>query len=106
MKIGDHILVDGKCSAVIRYIGSVDGHPGKSIDIQRYPLNEFNHIKQLVVIDIDNDCNIFENLINIHFDLNRLRLISEKFLNQIKNLTNLSFNDNPTLKSLDLFISR
>ena len=78
-----------------------------------YPSKKYHHIKQLVVIDTDNDCDIFENLIeyfpnliNIHLDLNRLSFLSENFVNQIENLTNLSLSDNPTLKSWDPFINR
>lgn len=33
MKIGDHILVDGKIPATICYIGLVDNHPGQWIGI-------------------------------------------------------------------------
>jgi hypothetical protein len=78
-----------------------------------YPSKKYHHIKQLVVIDTDNDCDIFENLIecfpnltNIHLDLNRLSFLSEKFFNHIEYLTNLSLSDNPTLKSWDPFINR
>ncbi|CAF3866182.1 unnamed protein product [Adineta steineri] len=76
-------------------------------------LNTYIHITQLVVIDTDNDCDVFENLckhfpnlINIHLDLNRLSFISENFINQIQNLTNLSLSDNPTLKSWDPYVNR
>ena len=34
MKIGDHILVDGKYLATIRYIDLVDDHPGQWIGIE------------------------------------------------------------------------
>ncbi|CAF4067667.1 unnamed protein product, partial [Rotaria magnacalcarata] len=34
MKIGDHILVDGKHSATICYFGLVDNHPGEWIGIE------------------------------------------------------------------------
>jgi dynactin complex subunit len=34
MKIGDHILVDGKSPATICYIGLVDDHPGQWIGIE------------------------------------------------------------------------
>lgn len=34
MKIGDHILIDGKYSATILYIGLVDNHPGEWIGIE------------------------------------------------------------------------
>ena len=34
MKVGDHILVDGKSPATVRYIGSVDDHPGQWIGIE------------------------------------------------------------------------
>ncbi len=34
MNIGDHILVDGKYPAIIRYIGLVDDHPGQWIGIE------------------------------------------------------------------------
>ncbi len=83
------------------------------IDFDKSPLNEYIHLEQLVVIDTDNDCDTFENickyfpnLINIHLDLNRLSFISEKFVDQVKNLTNLSLSDNPTLKSWNPFINR
>lgn len=79
----------------------------------RPPTNKFLHIKQLVVLDTDNDCDVYENifqyfpnLIDANLDLNRLSFISENFANQIKNLTNLSLSDNPTLKSWDPFINR
>jgi hypothetical protein len=74
---------------------------------------KFLRIKQLVLIDTDNDCEVFEkifqsfpNLINIYLDLNRLTFLSENFVNQIQNLTNLSLSDNPTLKFWDPFINR
>jgi len=77
------------------------------------PSNKYIHIKQFILIDTNNDCDIFENLlqyfpnlIDIHLDLNRLSFLSENFVNQIENLTNLSLSDNPTLKSWDPFINR
>ncbi|CAF3760219.1 unnamed protein product [Rotaria sp. Silwood1] len=83
------------------------------MNIDKYPSKEFLNIKQIVLIDTDNDCPIFENiikyfpnLINIHLDLNHITLISENFVNQIKNLTNLSLSDNSTLKYWDPFINR
>ncbi|CAF5093750.1 unnamed protein product, partial [Rotaria sp. Silwood1] len=83
------------------------------MNIDKYPSKEFLNIKQIVLIDTDNDCPIFENiikyfpnLINIHLDLNHITLISENFVNQIKNLTNLSLSDNPTLKYWNPFINR
>jgi hypothetical protein len=61
----------------------------------------------------DNDCDVFENTVsyfqnlrNIHLNLNRLSFLSEKFVNQIEYLTSLSLSDNPTLKSWDPFINR
>ena len=83
------------------------------MNFDRPPSHKYTHINQLVLIDTDNDCDTFENickyfpnLINIHLDLNRLSFISENFVNQIQNLTNLSLSDNPTLKSWDPFINR
>ncbi|CAF1569632.1 unnamed protein product [Adineta ricciae] len=77
------------------------------------PTKEYLHINQLVLIDIDNDCDIFENickyfpnLTTIHLDLNRLSFISETFVSQLPNLTTVSLSDNPTLKSWDPFINR
>jgi len=83
------------------------------MNFDQFPSKKYSHINQLVAIDTDNDCDIFENifqyfpnLINIHLDLNRLSFLTENFVNQIKNLTNLSLSDNPTLKSWDPFINR
>ncbi|CAF0821456.1 unnamed protein product [Rotaria sordida] len=77
------------------------------------PSNEFINIKQIVLIDIDNDCHSFEyilkyfpNLIDIHLDLNHLTFISENFVNKIKNVTNLSLSDNQRLIEWDPFINR
>ena len=79
----------------------------------QHPSKKYPQIKELVVIDTDNDCDIFENLTeyfpsltNIHLDLNRISFISEKLVNSLRNLTNLSLSDNPTLKSWDPFINR
>ncbi|CAM4934488.1 unnamed protein product [Rotaria socialis] len=186
MKIGDHILVDGKHPATLCYFGLVDNHPGKQysdyvldlssliridlscqwvnefddnhqiyknlnqikelnirqnlitnwsqlwIILETYfprleiinvsnsrmkldlnPSNEFIFLKEFILIDTDNDCDLYENifkyfpnLINIHLDLNRLSFISEIFVERIKNLTNLSLSDNPTLIHWDPFINR
>ena len=83
------------------------------INFDQFPSKKFPHIKQLVLIDTDNDCDIFENivknfpnLINLHLDLNHLTFLSENFINQIENLTTLSLSDNPNLKSWDPFINR
>jgi Leucine-rich repeat (LRR) protein len=77
------------------------------------PSKHFPGIKQLVLIDTDNDCDVFEkifpsfpSLTTIHLDLNRLTFLSENFVNQIENLTYLSLSDNPTLKFWDPFINR
>ncbi|CAF4618113.1 unnamed protein product [Rotaria socialis] len=77
------------------------------------PSNEFIFLKEFILIDTDNDCDLYENifkyfpnLINIHLDLNRLSFISEIFVERIKNLTNLSLSDNPTLIHWDPFINR
>ncbi|CAF2079905.1 unnamed protein product [Rotaria magnacalcarata] len=157
MKIGDHILVDGKHSATICYFGLVDNHPGKQysdyvldlssliridyscqwvnefddnnqiyknlnqikelnvrqnlitnwsqlwIILEKYfsrmnldlsPSNEFIFIREFILIDTDNNY------------LNRLSFISEIFVERIKNLTNLSLSDNPTLIHWDPFINR
>ncbi len=83
------------------------------MNFDQCPSKSFPHIKQFILIDTDNDCEIFEkifqyfpNLVNIYLDLNRLTFLSENFVNQIRNLTNLSLSDNPTLKSWDPFINR
>ncbi|CAF1163512.1 unnamed protein product [Rotaria sordida] len=83
------------------------------INFDMNPSNEFINIKQIVLIDIDNDCHSFEyilkyfpNLIDIHLDLNHLTFISENFINKIKNVTNLSLSDNQRLIEWDPFINR
>ncbi|CAF1511205.1 unnamed protein product, partial [Rotaria sordida] len=77
------------------------------------PSNEFINIKQIVLIDIDNDYLLFKyilkyfpNLIDIHLDLNHLTFILENFINKIKNVTNLSLSDNQRLIEWDPFINR
>ncbi|CAF4877581.1 unnamed protein product, partial [Rotaria sp. Silwood2] len=77
------------------------------------PSNEYKYVKQIVLIDTDNDCYLFEhifkyfpNLNHIHLDLNYLTFISELFVDQIKYLTYLSLSDNPTLIHWDPFINR
>ncbi|CAF3082179.1 unnamed protein product [Rotaria sp. Silwood2] len=63
------------------------------MDIDKYPSKGFQYIKQIVLIDTENDCLLFENIfkyfpnsINIHLDLNHI--------------------NNPTLKHWDPFINR
>lgn len=82
------------------------------MNFDKNPTKQFELIKELILIDIDNDCDLFENLLkyfpnltNIHVDLNRLTFLSESFVDQVKNLTNLSLSDNPTLKQWDPFIN-
>ncbi|CAF1970329.1 unnamed protein product [Rotaria magnacalcarata] len=58
------------------------------------PSNEFIFIREFILIDTDNNY------------LNRLSFISEIFVERIKNLTNLSLSDNPTLIHWDPFINR
>ena len=72
------------------------------------PSNAYPLIEELVLIDTDNDYQIFEqilqyfpNLKKLHLDLNRFTFISENFVDQLTNLTTLSLSDNPTLKSWD-----
>ncbi|CAM4937540.1 unnamed protein product [Rotaria socialis] len=83
------------------------------MNFDKNPSIIYNNIKQTVLIDTDNDCYLFENifkyypnLINIHLGLNQLSFISEIFVDQIQNFTNLSLSDNPTLKQWDPFINR
>ncbi|CAF3682515.1 unnamed protein product, partial [Rotaria sp. Silwood1] len=74
---------------------------------------ELQNIKEFILIDTDNDRDLFENifkclsnLINIHLDFNRITFISENFVNQIKYLNSLSLSDNATLIVRHLLINR
>lgn len=76
------------------------------MNLDEVPSNEYPLIEELVLIDTDNDYQIFEqilpffpNLKHLHLDVNRLTCIPENFVQQLKNVTSLSLSDNPTLKS-------
>ena len=83
------------------------------MNFDEYPSKKYSHIKQFVLIDIDQDCDLVENLFeyfpkltNIHLDLNQFSFISDQFVQQIPFGTHLSLSDNPRLKSWDPFINR
>lgn len=76
------------------------------IDFDLNSTKRFDSIEELVLIDVDYDCDTFQELIpffpnlnQIHLDLNRLTFISTQFVDQLQNLTKISLSDNPNLKS-------
>ena len=75
--------------------------------------NQFVAVKELVLVETENDCPSFEqilkafpNLLRLHLDLNRLTFISDELVRRIENLTFLSLSDNPTLKYWNPFVNR